>query len=86
MFALFAKLAIAEALPKMQHAVIGQVNILDKFVFEDAAQVINCDPVANEQLIVSAEFEKCLNESLLVSKLSKAAPEYAKLLANAGVE
>jgi len=86
MFALFAKLAIAETLPKMQDAVIGQVNILANFVFDDAAQVINCDPVANEQDIVNAEFEKCLNVSLLVSKLSKAAPDCAKLLANAGVE
>ena len=85
MFALFAKLAIAEALPKIQHAVIGQVNILDKFVFDPAAQVINCDPVANAQLIVNAEFEKCLNESLLVNKLSKAGPDCAKLFANAGV-
>jgi hypothetical protein len=86
MFALFAKLAIAEALPKMQHAVIGQVNILDKFVFDPAAQVINCDPVENAQLIVNAEFEKCLNESLLVSMLLKAQPDCAKLFANAGVE
>jgi hypothetical protein len=86
MFALFAKLAIAEALPKIQDAVIGQVNILAKLVFDPAAQLINAVPVANEQDIVSAEFEKCLNVSLLVSKLSKAAPEYAKLLANAGVE
>ena len=86
MFAFPAKLAIAAELAKIQHAVIGHVNILAKFVFDPAAQVINCDPVANEQFIVSAEFEKCLNESLLVSKLSKAGPEYAKLLANAGVE
>ena len=85
MFALFAKLAIAEALPKMQHAVIGQVNILDNLVFDDAAQVINCDPDANAQDIVKAEFEKCLNESLLVSILSKAGPDCAKLFANAGV-
>ena len=85
MFALFAKLAIAAELAKIQHAVIGQVNILAKLVFDAAAQQINDVPVANEQLIVKAEFEKCLNVSLLVSKLSKASPEYAKLLANAGV-
>ena len=85
MFALFAKLAIAEALPKMQHVVIGQVNILANFVFEDVAQVINADPGANAQFIVNAEFEKCLNESLLVNMLSKAGPDCAKLFANAGV-
>jgi hypothetical protein len=86
MFAFPAKLAIAAELAKIQHAVIGQVNILAKFVFDPAAQVKNVDPVANEQDIVKAEFEKCLSVSLLVSKLSKAAPEYAKLFANAGVE
>jgi hypothetical protein len=86
MFAFPAKPAIAAELAKIQHAVIGQVNILANFVFDDAAQVINAVPVANEQDIVKAEFEKCLNVSLLVSKLSKAAPDCAKLLANAGVE
>jgi hypothetical protein len=85
MFALFAKLAIAETLPKMQHVVIGHVNILAKLVFDPAAQVINCVPDANAQDIVNAEFEKCLNESLLVSMLSKAGPDCAKLFANAGV-
>jgi hypothetical protein len=86
MFAFPAKPAIAAELAKIQHAVIGQVNILAKFVFDPAAQLINVVPVANAQDIVKAEFEKCLNESLLVSKLSNAGPEYAKLLANAGVE
>jgi hypothetical protein len=86
MFELFAKLAIALAFLKIQHAVIGHVNILAKLVFDATTQLKNVDPVVNAHVITKPEFEKCLNVSSLVNKLSKAHPEYAKLFANSGVE
>jgi hypothetical protein len=86
MFELFAKLAIALAFLKIQHVVIGHVNILAKLVFDATTQLKNVDPVVNEQHITKPEFAKCFSVSLLVNKLSKAHPEFAKLFANSGVE